>query len=240
MQNIRRIWQASVGGKIMLGCAGLFGLVLICVACSAVVTAISPRRTATQSAATARPTTASQAEQIAAVASTPVAVPATPMPTETPMPVPTSEPTAIPEPTAVPTPEPTATAAGLPGVGERVETTGVAMTVNSVERKDALSSFQEAEAGNEYLIVDVLVENTADVEEPYNPFYFKVKDGNGVESSIEMNTGQGSFKSGKLPPGDKVKGTVAFKVTKGASGLVITYEPLVIFGGYKPIRIRLD
>ena len=171
------------------------------------------------------------------------------IPTEPAAPTSTVAPTAVPEPTAPPTdvpptdtpvPAPTATSASLPTVGQRVEEASVALTVNSVDRADALSTFQKADDGTEYVIVDVLIENPWTDEEPYSPFYFKVKDDTGVESTTELFTGQGALHSGKLTPGDKVKGKVAFKVAKGASGLVMTYEPLVLFGGYKPIRIALD
>jgi hypothetical protein len=129
--------------------------------------------------------------------------------------------------------------AALPKVGERAEVASVVLTVNSVERKDELNKYQKAEAGSEFVIVDVLIENTWTEEEPYNPYYFSVKDGTGVESSVEMNMERGALQSGDLIPGDKVKGTVVFKVAKGATGLVMTYEPLVLAGGYRPLRIDL-
>lgn len=48
-----------------------------------------------------------------------------------------------------------------------------------------------------------------------------------------------SFKSGNLPKGDKVRGNVAFEVAPDAKGFVLTYQPLVILGGFQPIRIDL-
>lgn len=48
------------------------------------------------------------------------------------------------------------------------------------------------------------------------------------------------MKSGKLMKGDKARGNVAFEVKKGTTGWVVIYEPLVILGGYEPIRVSLE
>jgi hypothetical protein len=70
--------------------------------------------------------------------------------------------------------------------------------------------------------------------------YFKVKDADGYEYNATLNSGDNALKSGDLAQGDKVRGIVAFEVPTGAAGLILSYEPLVIAGGYDPIRIALD
>jgi len=47
------------------------------------------------------------------------------------------------------------------------------------------------------------------------------------------------LKAGTLRKGDKARGNVAFEVGTNAKGFTVRYEPLVLFGGYQPIRIGL-
>lgn len=125
-------------------------------------------------------------------------------------------------------------------VGDRAEAGGVALTVVSVQRLSSLGQFQKAKAGREFLVAEVVIETTRDKEAPYNPLYFKVKDGEGVEKNSTLNSLDNALKSGSLANGDKVRGTVVFDVSQGAKGLVLAYEPMVIGGGFKPIKVSLD
>jgi hypothetical protein len=135
---------------------------------------------------------------------------------------------------------PAPTPAGTPAqIGERVESAGIALTVNGVTRTDSLSQFQKAKPGRTYVVVDVTLETSRE-KTPYNPLYFKVRDGEGYEYTATVSTGDQSLKSGELNPGEKVRGTVAFDVPADAKGLVLSYQPLVILGGYQPIRVALD
>jgi hypothetical protein len=127
--------------------------------------------------------------------------------------------------------------AGPAPVGARVEQGVIALTVAKVGRKDELGALKPKE-GNEYVIAEVVIETVDGNPAPYNPFYFKVKDGSGVEYNSTLNIEANALKSGDLPKGDKVRGTVAFEVPKGVSGLILYYEPLVI-GSPGPIRIAL-
>lgn len=109
-----------------------------------------------------------------------------------------------------------------------------------MSRKKSLGRFETADQGHSYVIVDVLLEATDRNEAPYNPMYFKVKDSDGVEYNSGFTTAKDSLSSGNLYKGDKVRGNVVFEVREKASGLVLTYEPLVIFGGFGPIRVLLE
>ena len=124
--------------------------------------------------------------------------------------------------------------------GQRVERNGIAITVENVAKQKSLSRFQTADPNNTYLVVDVLLETVDRNETPYNPLYFKVKDGDGIEYNSALGMGKGALSSGKLYKGDKVRGTVAFEVREKARQFVLTYEPLVLLGGYEPIRILLE
>ena len=140
-------------------------------------------------------------------------------------------PTAPPKPTAAP---------AIAKVGERAESAGLALTVSKVERKKDLDVISKAKAGNVFVVTDVLIESTAKDKAPYNPLYFKVKSADGYEYNAAITGLSNQLKSGDLATGDKVRGIVAFEVPEGAKGLVVSYEPLVIFGGYKPIKVALD
>lgn len=140
---------------------------------------------------------------------------------------------------------PAATAAPAPAavigkVGDRVEANGIALTVVKTEQKDELSQFQKAKDGNTYVIAEVLIENVSVDKAPYNPLYFKVKDGDGFEYNPEITGGDQALKSGDLVKGDKARGTVAFEVKETAKSLVMSYKPLVLFSGDEAIRVALN
>lgn len=155
-----------------------------------------------------------------------------PEPTVEPMPAPTDAPT------AEPTPEPTGVPATMPGVGDRVESGGIALTITEVTTSMG-ADFFKPDTGNVYLVASVLIENVTRDETPYNPMYFGVKDSEAFEYKSTLWSPDPGLKSGNLPKGDKVRGNVAFEVPEGATGFVLTYEPIVILGGYEPIRINL-
>jgi hypothetical protein len=97
-----------------------------------------------------------------------------------------------------------------------------------------------AKAGHVYLNALVDIANQRDDEAPYNPLYFKVKDAGGFEyTGSLLGSPSPSLKSGKLTPGEHVAGWVSFEVPVEASGFVVSYQPLVIFGGYQTIRVDL-
>lgn len=137
---------------------------------------------------------------------------------------PTAQATSAPgQPTSAPAAAPTEVQAAVPAVakvGDRVELNGTALTVVKVDRAADLGQFQKAKDGNEFLIAEVIVENSASADKiPYNPLYFKVKDSDGFEYDAEFTAGERSLKSGELAKGDKARGDVAFEVKKTAKGL---------------------
>lgn len=151
------------------------------------------------------------------------------------------QPTVAPQPTAPPKPAPTdpPKPSGVGQVGARQEAGGIALTVEKVSKIDQAGQFARAKPGNTYLVADVVLENPGRDEAPYNPLYFKVKDGTGQEYTASLIGPDNSLKSGNLAKGDKVRGAVSFEVPTAAKGFVLSYEPIVILGGYRPIRIDL-
>lgn len=143
--------------------------------------------------------------------------------------------------TATASPSPKTAATRVAGaIGQRVESAGIAVTTNSTSQSDTLSVVQKVKLERTYVIVDVTIENTTRDKAPYNPAYFKIKDADGYEYSAQLAGPDNYLKSGDLSAGESVRGVVAFDVPLGARGLVLSYQPAVILGGYQPIRVALD
>jgi len=125
-------------------------------------------------------------------------------------------------------------------VGDKCVSGGIALTVLNVSKEDKLGTFWTPDEGKVYLCLEVLIENVErDEEAPHNPMYFSVKDAEGFEYNTSLASKDPSLKSGNLAKGDKARGFVCFEVSKEAKGFVVEYEPIVILGGYKPIRVDL-
>jgi hypothetical protein len=125
-------------------------------------------------------------------------------------------------------------------VGNRSESAGIALTVMDVYKTNKINEYLSLDAGNIYLVLEVVIENIGRNDEiPYNPFYFSVKDSNGFEYNVSMLAPEPSLKSGTLVRGDLAHGFIAFEVREVAECFIVTYMPIVLFGGYSPIRINL-
>jgi hypothetical protein len=113
-------------------------------------------------------------------------------------------------------------------VGDRVQSGGVALTVNGVTTtKDTILG--PLEEGKVLVVCDVTIENIGTEREAYNPFYFKFRDADGFEYTPSMFAPDPSMSSGELSPGEKTRGNVAFEVKPGAKGIIMIYTPMVIF-----------
>jgi len=134
-----------------------------------------------------------------------------------------------------------ATSEALPigQVGDRVESGGIALTLNSVSTATRIDDLWTPDDGNVFVVVDVTVENVDRDSAAYNPLYFSIKDSDGFEYTTAIAAPDPTLKSGDLPLGDKTRGNVAFELKEGATGLVMSYEPLVLLGGYQEIRFNL-
>jgi hypothetical protein len=124
-------------------------------------------------------------------------------------------------------------------VGDRVESSGIALIVVKVQ-KLAKAGLATAKEGNVILDIEVVIENQGKEDVPYNPLYFKVKDSDKYEYDMAFGSLEPSLKSGDLKTGDMARGHVAFEIPVKAIGLIVSYEPMVLFGGYKAIQVNLD
>ncbi len=123
-------------------------------------------------------------------------------------------------------------------VGTPQESGGIWVRVNSVYRIGEISSVK-ADTGKTYLVCDVTIKTTTRDSAPYNPLYFKLKDSGGYEYTVSLFTPDPSLKSGDLPKGEMVSGNIAFEIGETAKGLIVSYEPMVLLGGYETIKIDL-
>ncbi len=121
----------------------------------------------------------------------------------------------------------------------RKEAGGIAVTVLGVQKMNQIDQFLKPDAGNTYLVIEVLIENVSHDEAPYNPLYFEAKDNDGYAYNSALLAPNPDLQSGTLARGEKARGFVAFEVKQSAVGLKVSYEPLVIMGGYKKITINL-
>lgn len=164
---------------------------------------------------------------------------ATPAPGSTSAPIGTAAPGSTDAPVATSVPVATTAPAVTVGkVGERVESNGIALTVNSVSAVDNVSDVFKPKEGNIFLVVDVTIESVDKDAAAYNPLYFDVKDADGFEYSYNFTSPDPTLKSGELSPGEKARGNVAFEVPAGALGLVLSYKA-IDFSGDDAIEFEL-
>jgi hypothetical protein len=152
-----------------------------------------------------------------------------------------SEDTTTIEATQIPTDEPTPSSSNKLGkIGDKIDSSGIALIVVGVQTAQSIGIFQ-AEPGNIFIDVEVMIENSGDKESiPYNPMYFTIKDDTGQEFKTALGSLDPSLKSGELIHGDKARGHISFEVPESSKGFILTYEPLVILGGYEKIRFDLS
>lgn len=225
MERLRAFWNRGWFAKAILS---IVGVLIIC----CVIGILVPRRPRTPTATAPTAQQPTPAEQAPTAAPVPTSAPApTDVPTDPPAPTDAPVPTAAPAPTAPPS---------IAAVGDRVEVNGTALTVVKVDQVKEVGSFQKAKDGNVFVLAEVLIENVAENEIPYNPLYFKVKDADGFEYNAGISMADQSLKSGKLMKGDKARGSVLFEVKEGAVGLVLQYKPLILFSSDEVIRIALN
>lgn len=100
------------------------------------------------------------------------------------------------------------------------------------EISQVIINLSAPEGGNEFVKVEVSIENNSDNQISYNTFDWKIQNSNGVIKDID-----GGLNSGELAPGGKVTGFMIFQVPAGDTGLVLSYNPS--FFSDKKIEIKI-
>lgn len=126
-------------------------------------------------------------------------------------------------------------------VGDKIEFEKRILTVSSVKRNYVESSefALTPEAGKEFILVNVTIENNSDSPISFGEFDFKVEDSKGVrKSSAYVGEIKNQLDYGDLAIGGKVTGNLPFEVSKGEKGLKLLFNPS--FWSDKEVKVSLD
>jgi len=128
-------------------------------------------------------------------------------------------------PTASATPTEGSQTATVP-VGEVVDGEQMSMVVRGVTTQTQIGEFQEADSGNTFAIVQLVVKNTTSSEFiGFSGFLqTQLKDSeNYTYSQSIVGTGQ-TFQGGQLAPGEVSRGELVYEVPQDAEGLTLQFD----------------
>jgi hypothetical protein len=109
-------------------------------------------------------------------------------------------------------------------VAETIKMTDYQLTINTV-KKAAQKGYSTPKKGNEYVLVNLTIQNTSDKEVSYNPYDFKLQDSNGNQTTSSYVSLDDQLDSGSLAANGKVVGSISFEAPKGDLGLKLIYQP---------------
>lgn len=138
-------------------------------------------------------------------------------------PEPTDEPTDTPTETAEPTEE--SQTATVP-IGERVDGDKMSMVVREMETKTEIGEYQEADSGNTFAVLELVVKNTTDDEFiGFSGFLqTQIKDSEDYTYDQVIATSGETFQGGQLAPGEVTRGDVVYEIPEDASGLTLQFD----------------
>lgn len=110
-------------------------------------------------------------------------------------------------------------------VGERVDGEYLSMVVRDVHTTDAIGEFQEADSGNEYVVVRVAVKNTSDQYLSFSEFLqTRIRDDEGYSYRTAFAVTNNSMSGGQLVPGEVERGDLVFEVPTDSTGRVLQFD----------------
>ena len=113
-------------------------------------------------------------------------------------------------------------------VGDVISFDNKKVIVTAAERNwSSGNQFIMPSSGNEYVKVQVTIQNNSDDQISYNTFDWKIQDSKGVIQSAAgvTYTVDGALNSGELTKNGEKSGFVVFEVPSGDLGLVLQYNP---------------
>ncbi|AXF56923.1 DUF4352 domain-containing protein [Salicibibacter kimchii] len=124
-------------------------------------------------------------------------------------------------------------------VGDTVEHDDYGLTVGSVEFSSG-DEIDNPDSGNEYVIVEMTIDNDGDDTISYNPYHFSIQnsDGNITDQAFTTIDSDTSLSSGDLAPDGTVSGTVVFEAPEDDPELTLIFEPS--FWSADEVRINLN
>lgn len=125
-------------------------------------------------------------------------------------------------------------------VGEDISFDSKTVTISNVERNwNSGNQFITPDSGNEYVKVQVDIQNNSNNQVSYNTFDWKIQNSNGVIKDVDSAAfvADGALNSGELAANGKVSGFLVFQVPAGDEGLVLQYSPS--FWTSKKLEIKI-
>ena len=110
------------------------------------------------------------------------------------------------------------------GIGERVEYSDVALTVNSALQQQGIGDFFKPAPGNVFVIVNVKLENKRPYQILYKPYDFTIKDSAGTTYQAGVTAGSNVLQRSSLDATKDVTGNVNFEIPPTAQGLMLIYQ----------------
>lgn len=124
-------------------------------------------------------------------------------------------------------------------LGQRIESSGIALTVEAVRESQPVSTSSGPKPLHKLVIAEVLIENLDRDQLPYGPARFTVSDVDRFEYRGAAAP-ENALKAGALARGEQVRGNLAFDVPSSVHGLVLAYQPLTLLGDAFTIRVPLE
>ena len=111
-------------------------------------------------------------------------------------------------------------------VGETGDAGDFQITLNSVNR--TTDGLLAPGAGNEYLIVDLTVENVGTNDSVVSSLLnFSVKDADGTSYNQSFTAGVETSLDGDVAANQQLTGQIAYEVPQGSTGLVLYFDPIL-------------
>lgn len=128
------------------------------------------------------------------------------------------------------------------GLGDIIEGERLALVAYSAERTTTVGEYTEADAGNEFVVVDMAAKNKDDSEYiNFSSFLqLSVRDSEAYEYDQAFTLSGDELDSGELAPGEVTRGIVAFEVPEEAAGLALTVDLDESLFSYDSATIDLD
>ncbi|HMR77217.1 MAG TPA: DUF4352 domain-containing protein [Polyangiaceae bacterium] len=123
-------------------------------------------------------------------------------------------------------------------VGEKATAPDYAMVIDNVKECKVKYYFR-AKKGNIKLGIETTIEGTADKDVAVNPFYAKITDSEGYSYTSTFGGCTPDLKSVRVGKGEKAKGWITFEVPKNATGLKLSYNPIIIGSGKQQLKFDL-
>ena len=109
---------------------------------------------------------------------------------------------------------------GKVGTAAALNSATVTVVSTDLDYKSS-DQFTQPKAGNRFVTVEILYENTGTEKVSYNPLDWKLSDASGFSYDYSYSGKGPELHSGDLSPGEKARGFITYEVPQAATGLVL-------------------